>query len=93
MKKFIMMIGVSGSGKSTFAKNWAKQLDGVWLSSDAIRAELWGDENDQQHPETVFRIMNKRLMAALGEDLNVIYDATNLSAKRRRALVSQIRAH
>ena len=93
MKKFIMMIGASGSGKSTFAKNWAKQLDGVWLSSDAIRAELWGDENDQQHPETVFRIMNKRLMDALDKDFNVIYDATNLSAKRRRALVSQIRAH
>ena len=93
MKKFIMMIGVSGSGKSSYAKTIVHDMDAVYLSSDEIRAELWGSEDDQQHPETVFKVMNKRMMEAFQSGWSVVYDATNLSAKRRTALLKQVRSY
>lgn len=43
MANLIMLVGVPGSGKSTLAET----LDGVVVSSDNIREELWGDANAQ----------------------------------------------
>lgn len=95
MPTLTVMCGISGSGKSTYAKklylddeNW---LTTEWLSSDKIRAEIYGDESVQGNPKQVFRIMNERMVAALKEGYDVIYDATNLSASRRKALIDLAR--
>lgn len=88
MAKLMMLIGPSGSGKSTLAK----MLGGIHLSSDAIRKELWGDEADQQNGAEVFRILNERTLTALKEGKDVVYDATNLYSKNRRALIADIQA-
>lgn len=44
MPKFIMMVGLPGSGKSTWAKEYVKTSENetVILSSDAVREELFG---------------------------------------------------
>lgn len=55
----------------------------VLLSSDTIRGEIYGDENCQRNPGRVFDIMHQRTAAALSKGISVIYDATNLSCKRR----------
>ena len=95
--KFCMLVGVAGSGKSTLAsqilQSWASEFPNktVILSSDAIREELYGDAAIQDDPQKVFNIMNRRVMEHLGVGHNVLYDATNLAAKRRTALVDQIR--
>ena len=53
---FTMMVGLVGSGKSTYAKQLAEETNAIICSSDAIREELCGDENSQksycslQHP-------------------------------------------
>ena len=58
MAKFIMLIGLPGSGKSYIAeKTKAKMKSVLVVSSDEIRKELFGDENDQQNPEKVFETM------------------------------------
>lgn len=91
MAKLIMLIGVSGSGKSTFGKQlYWEDKNAIILSSDTIRAELFGNENDQTHNVEVFNEMFKRTRAELKEDKTVIYDATNLSAKRRANLLKQL---
>lgn len=90
--KFYMLVGISGSGKS-FIANQLKEIykDNIVIcSSDAIRAELWGDENDQQNPQKVFQILHKRVKKALKKKLNVIYDATNLSRKRRISFLQEL---
>lgn len=90
MQTFTMYIGLSGSGKSTLAENQliykTTELNRkvAYLSSDEIRKELFGDENDQSHNVKVFEEMFKRTRRALIEGEDVIYDATNLSSKRRR---------
>ena len=40
---FTMMVGLPGSGKSTYAKELAERTNAKICSSDAIREELTGD--------------------------------------------------
>lgn len=88
--KFIMLVGIPGSGKSTYAKNLIYATNGVHLSSDGIRAELYGDEAIQGNPSEVFEIMHKRTLEALADGNNVIYDATNITRKDRASILSKI---
>lgn len=92
MPKLIMMVGVAGSGKSTVAMKIVSQMkeEVVLLSSDAIRGEIYGDENCQRDPGRVFDIMHQRTVAALSQGIGVIYDATNLSCKRRMNFLKSI---
>ena len=87
---FEMFIGIPGCGKSTHArKMMEKDSSIVIVSSDAIRKELYGSEEDQSHNQEVFNEVFKRTRAALANDLHVIIDATNLSRKRRIAFLKQ----
>lgn len=89
MSKFMMLIGASGCGKSTIAQKFAKN-GAVIMSSDAMREEMWGDASDQQSPGLVFDELNKRTMAALKAGQDVVYDATNMNAKRRAAFLRHL---
>ena len=89
MSKFIMMIGISGSGKSTIANS----LKGFKVvSSDAIREELYGDASDQRNPEIVFQIAHKRICEYLEIGMDVVFDATNLQKKYRKELLEKVSA-
>lgn len=92
MPKLIYMVGVAGSGKSTIAMRIASQMkeEVVLLSSDTIRGEIYGDENCQRDPGCVFNIMHQRTVAALSQGISVVYDATNLSCKRRMNFLKSI---
>lgn len=86
-----IMVGIPGSGKSTYAKEIQRDYQN-WVvnSSDAIREELYGNEDDQSHNNEIFNTMLRRTVAALYAGMNCIYDATNLSAKRRANLIKEI---
>lgn len=88
----IVMVGVPGSGKSSVAKQLAEiNKDIVIVSSDAIREEFYGDANDQSHNDKVFRIVNKRVKEGLLEGRKVVVDSTNISKKRRKALLRDLK--
>lgn len=84
-----VLVGISGSGKSWLANESLKE-DFEVFSSDAIRAEVFGDETDQTHNQEVFEILHKRLRVALKAGKNCVYDATNLNRKRRMAFLKSI---
>ncbi len=88
MSRFYMMIGISGSGKTTYAHSLSQNA--VVLSSDEIRKELYGKEEEQGDPAKVFELMFNRTMAALRAGKDVIYDATNVVRKRRVALLQKL---
>lgn len=88
---FTMMVGLVGSGKSTYAKQLAEETNAIICSSDAIREELCGDENSQDNNEEVFKILHSRIKENLKNGKNVIYDSTNINSKRRRAFLSELR--
>lgn len=83
---FIMLVGIPGSGKSTYAHS-IKNEDTVYLSSDAIREELFGDEGCQEDHYKVFSIMQERALEALKNGYDVIYDATNINRKDRHRIL------
>lgn len=85
----ILLCGIPGSGKTTWAKNYiSKNPDFVHLSSDAIRAELYGDENIQGNPVEVFTLMQKKAVESLNAGYNVVYDATSMTRKDRASIIS-----
>lgn len=86
---FTMLVGIPGSGKSTFAKT----VKARHISSDAIRKELWGDESCQNNPDLVFKVMHERTLEALQEGHNVVYDATSITRKSRKSILDKLPAH
>lgn len=86
--KLIMLVGIPGSGKSTYAKDYIKKNpDTLHLSSDKIREELWGSESVQGDPNEVFSLMQSRAVEALKKGTDVIYDATNINRKDRAHII------
>jgi protein phosphatase len=87
----VVLIGPSGSGKSTFARKHF--LPTEILSSDACRALVSDDENNQAVTKNAFEVLlfvaGKRL--ALGR-LTVI-DATNVQPEARKPLVELARQY
>ena len=81
----VALIGVSGSGKSTFAQKYFKPTE--VLSSDYFRALISDDENNQlvtaQALKTLYYVANKRL--ALG--LLTVIDATNVQKEARASVL------
>lgn len=59
------------------------------LSSDAIRKELYGDENIQGNPSDVFALMQDRAIMLLNNGFDVIYDATNITRKDRASIITK----
>ena len=87
-----MLIGLPqpGCGKSTYAKNILKEDSSVIIvSSDAIRKELYGSEEDQSHNQEVFNEVFKRTRDAIKDNKHCIIDSTNLSRRRRIAFLKQ----
>ena len=82
----VALVGVSSSGKSTFAKKYFKPTE--ILSSDYFRALISDDENNQSVTpaafDTLYYVANKRLDRGL---LTVI-DATNVQNHARASVLS-----
>jgi protein phosphatase len=87
----VVLVGVSGSGKSTFAARHF--LPTEVLSSDAFRAMVGDDANDQ----TVTREAFEALHAIAGTRLTLgrltVIDATNVQPDARKPLVRLARDH
>ena len=87
----VVLIGASGSGKSTFARSHFTPTE--ILSSDACRGMVSDNENDQTVTNQAFEVLQfiagKRL--ALGR-LTVI-DATNVQPEARKPLVELARQY
>ena len=85
-----MMAGVPASGKSTIAEHICKEEGAIWLSSNKIREELYGDEAVQGDGRKVFSILFDRTKDALNEGKTVVYDATCLYEEVRKDLLSSL---
>lgn len=87
-----VLIGIPGSGKSTYAAELHKS---GWVvnSSDSIREELYGTADEQSHNNEIFNAMYRRTVNAIVAGFNCVYDATNLSSKRRAALIKNFKSN
>ena len=88
--KLIMMCGLPASGKSTYSKELAEEHNANIHASDSIREELSGDINNQNINDLVFQTLHKRIKNDLKDGKSCIYDATNISYKRRMAFLNEL---
>lgn len=84
----IILAGIAGSGKSTYADKLAKKIGAMIVSTDKIRGELCGgDETDQSKNGLLFNVViPQRITKALNAGESVIYDATNVTVRDRNAI-------
>lgn len=95
-RTFIMLVGLPGSGKSTIAKWLESQFRFSIFSSDSIREELTGSEECQDKDDEVFRLLHKRIKDFLSDEKDykhrvAVYDACNISYKRRMTFLNEIK--
>ena len=91
MNKYICMVGIPASGKSLYAQNIAEQENAVVHSSDVLRKEMFGDECVNDKNNVLFTELHKRIKSDLKAGRNVIYDACNISYKRRKAFIKELK--
>ncbi|PPK70274.1 polynucleotide kinase-phosphatase [Actinokineospora auranticolor] len=87
----VVLIGASGSGKSTFARKHfaASQV----LSSDYFRGLVSDDENDQGASADAFDALHYVAGKRLARGLVTVVDATNVQQRVRARLVELAKAH
>ena len=89
----VVTVGLPSSGKTSWVddfigENQGKVIDVI--SSDKIREEVFNDIEDQNHNSEVFDLMKRRTKESLSQGHIAIYEATNISSKRRRALLNEL---
>src|SRR5258707_13337754 len=82
---FVVLIGVSGSGKSTFARKHFKQTE--ILSSDYCRGLVSDDENSQAATKDAFELLHFISRKRLAAGQLTLADATNARPEARKPLV------
>ncbi len=87
----VVLVGVSGSGKSTFARKHF--LPTQVLSSDAFRGMVADDENDQSASAAAFDALHHVAGLRLAAGRLTVVDATNVQQHARAALVRVARSH
>ena len=92
MTNFYMLVGLPGSGKSNIAKKMKEENPKIQIfSSDELRKELWGNENTQGNNSVLFKELHNRIKFCLENGVDCIYDATNISSKRRIAFLNELK--
>ena len=89
----VVTVGLPSSGKTSWVDNFIGENQGKTvdvISSDKIREEVFNDIEDQNHNSEVFDLMKRRTKESLSKGHVAVYEATNISSKRRRALLNEL---
>ena len=89
MNKIIMLIGAPASGKSTYAQKLAAEYNAVILSTDKIRAAMYGNELIQGNWADIEAILYKDIKNAIKANKNIILDSTHYKKEYRAKIISQ----
>jgi predicted kinase len=87
----IVLVGASGSGKTTFARRHFRPTEIV--SSDFCRALVGDDESDQSASKDAFELLHFIVAKRLARGSLTVADATSVWPEDRAALVELARAH
>lgn len=85
----VVLIGASGSGKSTFAAKHFKATEVI--SSDFCRALVSDDENNQAASEAAFEVLYNIVSQRLKLAKLTVVDATNVQESARKPLINLAR--
>lgn len=87
----VVLIGASGSGKSTFARRHFKPTEVI--SSDFCRGLVADDENDQSASGDAFDVLHYIAGKRLAAGRRTVVDATSVQQDSRRQLIELAKKH
>lgn len=87
----VVLVGVSGSGKSTFAARHFRPTE--VLSSDRFRGLVADDENDQSATTAAFEALGVVAGLRLAAGRLTVVDATSVQAEARARLLAMAARH
>lgn len=87
----VALVGPSGAGKTTFAGRHFARTE--VLSSDALRAMIADDPNDQSATDAAFELLHTALTMRLARGRLTVVDATNVERWARERLLAEARRH
>ncbi|MFL1899829.1 polynucleotide kinase-phosphatase [Streptomyces tauricus] len=87
----VVLIGASGSGKSTFARRHFKPTEVI--SSDFCRGLVADDENDQSASKDAFDVLNYIAGKRLAAGRRTVVDATSVQSDSRKQLIELARKY
>ncbi|MEW1634735.1 polynucleotide kinase-phosphatase [Streptomyces sp. NPDC093801] len=87
----VVLVGATGSGKSTFARKHFRPTE--ILSSDSCRGLVADDENDQSASKDAFEVLHYIAGKRLAAGRLTVVDATSVQKEPRRELVRLAREH
>lgn len=90
----VMIMGLPGTGKSTFASQLAQEIDAVHINSDQVRhASRKRGQYDYATKLSVYQDMKDLMLKALNTGKHVILDATFFQIALRKLFTETIRAY
>lgn len=87
----VVLVGASGSGKSTFARRHFRPTEVI--SSDFCRGLVSDDENDQSATRDAFDVLNYIAGKRLAAGRRTVVDATSVQPDARRQLIDLAKQH
>jgi len=84
MRQLTVLMGIPASGKSTLVETMPNLKV---VSTDQIRKDLTGNHANQDANADVFKIAHGAVEWYLRNDKDVLFDATNVTASARKALL------
>lgn len=103
---FIMLIGLAGSGKSTWRNTFVKNFPNFQTFSTDDKIDAWGNDNNMNYsqawkaisestdPEISMKHFEEEMFLGIKEALeqrkNVIIDRTNMSVKTRKKFLDMV---
>lgn len=87
----VVLIGASGSGKTTFARKHFAPTE--IISSDYCRAIVSDDENNQDANNDAYEVLNFIVTKRLARGLLTVIDATNVQVESRKSLIALARQY
>ncbi|MEU6477699.1 polynucleotide kinase-phosphatase [Streptomyces sp. NPDC047017] len=87
----VVLVGASGSGKSTFARRHFSPTEVI--SSDFCRGLVADDENDQSASRDAFDVLHYIAGKRLAAGRRTVVDATNVQQDGRRQLIELAKRH
>lgn len=83
-----MMIGIQGSGKTTFSNELANDINAEIVSTDLVRITNPGISED-----LVWPYVYKQVAECVKNNIEVIFDATSITPKVRKRFIDNVESH
>lgn len=90
MAELVVMCGLPGAGKTTFAKMFAKKNGYRYISIDNFYQAVFGNETEHYHKYQVWEMLYKALDLAIEDGVNVILDTNAPNPSDRSILFDKV---